>query len=109
MKTIELLGDSLQIIRLFPDRARHAVGGQFYRLQEGKDPTNWKPFSTIGPGVREMRVREESGAFRAIYLMTISDAVYVLHAFQKKTQKTVKHEIETARMRFRALTSKGGS
>ena len=58
---------------------------------------------SIGPGVREVRVRDEAGAFRVIYTATRPEAVYVLHAFQKKTQATAKRDIELAKARLRAL------
>lgn len=58
---------------------------------------------SIGAGVREVRVRDEKGAFRVAYVATFSEAVYVLHAFQKKTQKTEKRDIELASARLGAL------
>ncbi len=58
---------------------------------------------SIGPGVREVRVRDEAGAFRVIYTATRPEAVYVLHAFQKKTQATTKRDIDLAKARLRAL------
>ena len=65
-------------------------------------PDDWKPMKTIGPGVREIRIREKSGAFRVIYLATLPDAVLVLHAFQKKTQATPRKDIDLAASRLRA-------
>lgn len=59
---------------------------------------------TIGAGVREIRVRDASGAYRVIYIATIEDAVYVLHAFQKKTQATSQRDLELATARFKELT-----
>lgn len=59
---------------------------------------------SVGAGVREIRVREESGAFRVIYYARLADAIYVLHCFRKKTQKTSRSEIEFARTRFKELT-----
>lgn len=58
----------------------------------------------IGPGVREIRVRDENGAFRVIYLTALHDAIYVLHAFQKKTQQTGRSDIQLAAGRFRQVT-----
>ena len=66
----------------------------------GFEPTDWKPFPAIGPGVKEIRIRERSGAFRVIYQATLADVVLVLNAFQKKAQKTPLHEIEKARDRL---------
>ncbi len=58
---------------------------------------------TVGSGVRELRIRDYSGAFRVIYLATLADRVVVLHAFQKKTQRTAKHDIDLAAKRLREL------
>jgi phage-related protein len=58
---------------------------------------------SIGPGVREIRVRDAAGAFRVIYIATWANAVYVLHAFQKKTQQTSKRDLMIAEIRFRTL------
>lgn len=88
MKPIEFLGDALRTIRAFPEDARRMAGAELCRVQLGEEPKDWKPFPTIGPGVCEIRVRESGGAFRVIYLAALSDAVYVLHAFQKKAMKT---------------------
>jgi phage-related protein len=74
-----------------------------YQTQEGHDPEDWKPMSTIGPGVREIRVREKNGAFRVIYVATFAEAVYVLHCFQKKTQKTSGADLELAKRRYKDL------
>lgn len=61
---------------------------------------------TIGKGVEEIRVRDDSGAYRVIYTARLADAVYVLHAFQKKTQATSKRDIELAKQRFVLLRRK---
>jgi phage-related protein len=59
--------------------------------------------AVIGKGVEEIRITDESGAYRVIYVARRADAVYVLHAFQKKTQATPKKDIDTARKRFAQL------
>ena len=96
------LGDSLAQLRGFPDDARSQAGHQLNEVQNGNDPDDWKPMKTIGPGVREIRVREASGAYRVIYLATLPDAVLVLHAFQKKAQQTPQKDVELASSRLRA-------
>ena len=70
-------------------------------VQQGNDPDDWKPIKTVGPGVREIRVREASGAYRVIYLSTLPDRVLVLHAFHKKTQRTAQKDITVAARRLR--------
>ena len=102
MKTITFLGDSLDRVRDFPDGARADVGYQLHRIQNGDEPDDWKPMGTVAPGVRELRVREDGGAFRVMYLATLPETVLVLHAFQKKTQATPQRDIELAASRLRA-------
>lgn len=101
MKPVSFLGDSLARLRDFPDDARAEAGYQLSQVQLGNDPDDWKPMATIGPGVREIRVRERSGVFRVIYLATLADRVLVLHAFTKKTQQTARKDIEVAARRLR--------
>ncbi len=101
MKWALFLGDSLACIREFPAEARSDVGFQLRRVQGGVDPEDWKPLKTVGPGVREIRAREPSGAFRVIYLATVGDVVLVLHAFQKKTAQTAQRDIDLAASRLK--------
>lgn len=103
MKPVEFLGDSLDRLRGFPEGARRDAGFQLERVQRGLDPDDWKPMKGVGPGVREIRVRDAAGAFRVIYVATFADAVYVLHAFQKKTQRTSARDVAIAESRFRTL------
>lgn len=102
MKAVVFLEDSLSRLREFPESARATAGFQLHQLQRGLDPDDWKPMGTIGPGVREIRIREASGAFRVIYLAKLEDRVLVLHAFQKKTQTTAQKDIDLAAARLRA-------
>ncbi|WP_076728690.1 type II toxin-antitoxin system RelE/ParE family toxin [Methylobacterium radiotolerans] len=101
MKDVEFLGNSLAAIRSFPADAMQQAGYQIDRVQRGEDPNDWKPMTTVGPGVREIRVKEASGAFRVFYLASVEDRVLVLHAFQKKTEKTPKKDIELAQQRLK--------
>jgi phage-related protein len=105
MKPIEFVGGSLDDLRTFPASARRELGYQLDRLQNGLEPEDWKPMTGLGAGVREIRVRDQSGAWRAIYIAKLADAVYVLHCFQKKTQKTLKSDIDLARARLGELTA----
>ena len=101
MKAIEWLGGSRADVPAFPDDARIEAGWQLELVQRGDDPDDWKPMSTVGPGVREIRIREASGAFRIIYLAILEDRVLVLHAFQKKTQATSKKDLDLAAQRLK--------
>lgn len=103
MKPVIFLGSSLDDLRAFPDRPRHDAGFQLERVQRGLDPDGWKPMQTIGAGVREIRVRDASGAFRVIYVAAYAEAVYVLHAFAKKTQRTSQRDLALAQSRFKEL------
>ena len=104
MKRLVFLGDSLENVREFRAGAAREVGYQLWRVQDGLEPADWKPMPTVGIGVNEVRVRVE-GEFRAFYVAKFSDAVYVLHAFRKKTRKTASGDVELARKRFRMLIS----
>lgn len=100
MKLLRFVGDSLKRLREFPDDARQDAGYQLDRVQRGEQPDDFKPMSSIGLGVEELRIWGESGTYRVIYTARLADAVYVLHAFQKKTQATSDRDIELARSRF---------
>lgn len=102
-KPVDFCGNALDELRSFPEAARRAAGFQVDRLQRGYDPDDWKPMPSVGKGVREVRIRDEAGAFRVIYLAKLGDAVYVLHCFQKKTRKTATSDIELARNRYKEL------
>ena len=102
MKVVVWLGDSLRQVREFPPGARHDIGVQLGLVQAGEEPSSWKPMPSVGLGVSEIRV-QAGGAFRMIYIAKFAEAIYVLHAFQKKSRKTPRTEIELARLRFRSL------
>jgi phage-related protein len=87
-KSVEFRGSALDDLRAFPAAARREAGHQLDQVQNGREPDDWKPMNTVGQGVREIRIRDVAGAFRIIYVARLADAVYVLHCFQKKTQKT---------------------
>jgi phage-related protein len=109
MNKVIWMGSSREDLRDFPEEARRQVGYQLEHVQEGVDPDNWKPMSTVGSGVREIRVRESSGAFRCIYVATRPEGIYVLHCFHKKTQKTQKtsqQDLDLAQRRFKSLQVK---
>ena len=106
MKPLTFLGDSLKVLRAFPNAARQDAGFQLRHVQAGRQPDDFKPMPTIGPGVEELRVWCEEGTFRVVYLARLAEAVYVLHAFHKKTETTPKADIELAARRLRELMRK---
>ena len=70
------MGQSLDALQNFPTTARREVGYQLDRVQQGYDPKDWKPMSTIGQGVREIRINEQ-GQYRIIYIAKFEEAIYV--------------------------------
>jgi len=98
------LGSSRRDLRAFPASARRRAGHELDLLQQGLDATDFKPMPTVGSGVYELRVRSE-GAFRVFYVAKFADALYVLHAFEKKTRKTAGLDIEIGIKRYRQLLS----
>ncbi|SCC95167.1 conserved hypothetical protein [Thiomonas sp. X19] len=102
-KPVEFLGSSLDDLRAFPLAAKREAGHQLDLVQNGQEPDDWKPMNTVGQGVKEIRIRDAAGAFRVIYVAKFVDAVYVLHCFQKKTEKTGKPDFDLAAKRYRNL------
>jgi phage-related protein len=102
-KPLHFMGSSHNDLKTFPDEARRDAGFNLDFVQRGLEPEDWKPMKRVGAGVNEIRVRDQSGAFRVIYLATRPEAVYVLHCFQKKTEKTSDHDINLAQKRFKAI------
>jgi phage-related protein len=102
MKPLNFVGSSLDDLRNFPEEARRAAGFELRAVQSGLEPSDWKPMQVISPGVNEIRIHV-LGEWRVIYVAKLRDAVYVLHAFQKKTRKTSGHDIDLARQRYRHI------
>lgn len=102
MKPVYWLGDSRKAMRGFAAKARAVAGYELYRVQIGRDPTDWKPMKPVGVGVREIRVHVD-GEWRVMYLATRVEAVYVLHAFGKKSGRTPAADIEVARARLKQI------
>ena len=102
-KEIRWVGFSYSDLRAFPREARKQAGFQLGKVQAGLDPTDWKPFDDMGPGTKEIRIKDASGIFRVLYVAKFEEAVYVLHCFQKKSQVTSKRDKEIATARYRAV------
>ena len=107
-KPIEFRGSSLDDLRSFPSQARREAGHQLDQVQSGQEPDDWKPMHTVGQGVKEIRIRDAAGAFRIMYVAKFADAVYVLHCFQKKTEKTSKTDLDLASKRYSDLLQELG-
>lgn len=102
MKPLIFLGSSLDDLRNFPDEVRKAAGFELYSVQCGLTPRDWKPMAAIGRGVKEIRIHV-MGEWRILYVAKFEHAVYVLHSFQKKGQKTNQQDIEIARKRYKQI------
>ncbi len=99
-KPLIWLGNSRDTIRGFPDAARQIAGFQLWRVQRGLD--DWKPMPSVGPGVQEIRIHTGT-EHRVFYIAKFAEAVYVLHAFEKRTRRTSRDDLDLARHRFHLL------
>jgi phage-related protein len=104
-KLLLWLGSSLDDIRSFPEDARRLAGYQLRRIQQGLNPNDWKPITLVGQGVREIRIHTEL-EHRILYFAKFAEGVYVLHAFEKRTQRVPQHDLDLARKRFSELLAK---
>ena len=102
-KAVEFRGSAQDDLRAFPIAARREAGYQLDQVQQGLEPDDGRPMPTIGSGVREIRIRDAAGAFRVVYVAKLADTIYVLHCFQKKTEKTSKTDLDLASKRYREL------
>lgn len=104
MKPLRFVGSSQDDLRVMPAPVRHALGIELMTVQYGGMPSDFKPMQQIGPGVCEIRYRDAPhGAFRVVYVARLADAVYVLHAFRKKTSKTSRADIALAAKRYKLI------
>ena len=105
-KPIDWIGSSLKDLsddELFPEAARRAAGYQLRKVQRGDDPDDWKPFEDAGAGTKEIRIKQTDGAFRVMYVAKFEDAIYVLHCFKKKTQKTSQKDQDLSTQRYKDM------
>ncbi|PVX97906.1 type II toxin-antitoxin system RelE/ParE family toxin [Paraburkholderia unamae] len=105
-KPLAFCGSALADLCAFPVQVRQEAGRQLRRVQRGLDPSDWKPLNPVGRGAREIRIRDANGAFRVIYVTHIRDAIYVLHCFQKKSEKTAFADLSLAARRYRDVLKK---
>ena len=102
-RDLRFLGRSFKDLRDFPPSIADVARRELSRVVQGLEPSDWKPMKSVGPGVTEIRLRDVSGAYRVIYIAKFAEAVYVLHCFEKKTQKTARTDLDLATTRYRAL------
>jgi phage-related protein len=103
-KPLMWVGSSRRDVRAFPRDARRAAGFQLRRIQLGMTPSDYRGIATIGPGVREIRIHTTT-EHRVLYVAKFAEAIYVLHGFEKRTRKTTKQDLETARERYKGLVA----
>lgn len=96
------MGSSRDNVRAFPEVVRGRIGHELFQVQLGLAPSDWKPMASVGPGVVELRIHT-GREHRVLYVARFAEAVYVLHAFEKRTQQTRAVELELARKRLRDL------
>ena len=104
-KQIRWVGSAYDDLLAFPKDVRKEAGFQLGKVQAGLEPDDWKPFDQVGAGTREIRIREASGIYRAMYVAKFEEAIYVLHCFRKKTQVASKQNRDIAAARYRAVVS----
>lgn len=102
-KEIRWVGSAYDDLLAFPYGSRKKVGFQLGKVQAGLDPEDWKPFDDVGAGVREIRIKDDQGIYRVMYVAKFEEAIYVLHCFKKKTQTTSKHDKDITDTRYRAI------
>ncbi|MBF0143412.1 MAG: type II toxin-antitoxin system RelE/ParE family toxin [Magnetococcales bacterium] len=102
MKPVKFIDTAKDDLSSFSPEARRVAGFNLWRVQNGRMPSDWKPMPAVGAGAMEIRIHVE-GAWRVIYVAKFDDAVYVLHAFRKKTQKTSQEDIALAVRRYRQI------
>jgi phage-related protein len=102
-KPIDWRGSALKDLQAFPDDAKHKAGFQLRKVQKGEQPDDFKPMPDIGAGVNEIIVDVANGWFRVMYVAKFEEALYVLHSFQKKTNKTSQGDKDIAKRRYGAV------
>jgi phage-related protein len=99
-------GNSKEVISSFPDAAKYNLGFDLRLLQQGQQPTDYRPMSSIAPGVFELRDQDERAWYRVIYLSRVRDVIHVLHCFEKRSRETPTKELNTARQRLKAVRAR---
>ena len=103
IRKLNWLGDTKEIVRAFPESARLTIGHDLYLIEQSEQPNNWKPMTTVGRGVRELRAKDSGNIFRTIYVVKKTTGIWILHAFAKKSQKTAQKDINLAKQRLKEV------
>lgn len=108
-KNIYWVGSSKENLISFPKEVRKEAGFQLNKIQSGLAPDDWKSLDNIGAGIKEIRIRDNTGIYRIIYIAKFEDAIYVLHCFQKKAMQITKHDKDIIIARYQAIKNKPNS
>lgn len=100
LKSIIWLGDSNDVIRGWPVATRKRAGEELFRLQIGSEPLHWRSMKSVGRGAREIKI-SEGGEHRVFYVTRRNEGIVILHAFEKKTQRTSKSDIDLGKQRLK--------
>ena len=104
-KEIRWIGSSYDDLMGFPQEARKEAGFQLGKVQAGFEPTDWKSFDDVGAGTKEIRIKDENGIYRVMYVAKFEESIYVLHCFQKESQATSRQDKGIAEARYRAVVN----
>jgi len=102
LKPLLWVGSALEDLRAFPPEARQRAGFELYLVQQGREPSDWKPMGSVGAGVVEIRIQAGT-AHRVFYVAKFREGIYVLHAFEKRGPKTAARDLAVARERLAAV------
>jgi len=104
--TVGWEGNSREVLQAFPEAARQNLGFNLWRLQQGEEPSDYRPLPSVGAGVFELRDQDQRAWYRLVYLSRIQDVIYVLHCFEKKSREMPRKEFEIARQRLKAVRAR---
>ena len=106
MKKITWLGDTHETVKSYSSIVKQDIGYNLDKVQRGREPCDWKPMSSVGRGVKEIRIHQEN-EYRVLYVAKFEESIYVLHTFVKKTQQTLKRDIDLAKQRYAEMLELG--
>jgi phage-related protein len=99
-------GNSREVLKGFPEGVRQNFGFELWQLQLGERPADYRPLTSIGPGVFELRDQDERAWYRVVYLSRIDDVIYVLHCFEKKSREMPRRDFEKAKQRLKVVKAR---
>jgi phage-related protein len=104
--TVAWEGDSREVLSAFPEGVKQNLGFELWRLQQGIRPGDYRPLPSIGTGVFELRDQDERAWYRVVYLSRITDVIYVLHCFEKKSREMPRKDFEKAKQRLKGVRAR---